>query len=173
MRKTLAGVVCLCLFFAFHENSSLLAQDIVEAPPQLQAALFVKVLGFNKGLASGSDISIHVMGSPEFAAAMRSGIGKRVGQARIGAVTQGDSLPTEKPEVIYVGSVSMTDRVLEYTRANSIISITGLPEEVKKGVTLGVGILEEKPKILLNLPASKMEEVDWNPALLKIATVFK
>jgi len=150
-RKTFAGVLCLCLFFAFCDNSSLLAQDIDVAPPKLQAALFLKLLAFNKGLASGGDISIHVMGSPEFAAALKTAIGKPVGQGKISAVSVGDSLPTEKPEVIYVGSASMTDRVVEYTRTNGIMSITGRPDQVEKGVALGVGVLEGKPRILLNL----------------------
>jgi hypothetical protein len=172
-RRAFTGALCLCLVFFLCEIIPLQAQEIDEAPPELQAALFVKALAFNRGLASGGKISIHVIGSPAFAAAMKSGVGKAVGQARIGGVTEGDSLPTERPEVVYVGSASMTDRVVEYTRANGIMSITGRPEEVKKGVTLGVGVLKGKPKILLNLPSSKAEGIDWNPALLKIASVFK
>ncbi|MDY6989918.1 MAG: YfiR family protein [Thermodesulfobacteriota bacterium] len=172
-RKPFALVVCLCLILAFCENDSLFAQDIDEAPPKLQAALFVKLLAFNKGLASGGDISIYVVGSQAFATAMKSGIGQRIGQGKISAVTTGDGLPTEKPEVIYVGNASMTDKVIEYTRANGIMSITGKPAQVKKGVALGVGVREGKPKILLNLSASKAEGIDWNPALLKIATVFR
>jgi len=172
-RKPIASVVCLSLLLMFCQSSSLLAQDIDEAPAKLQAALFVKSLAFNKGLASGGDISIYVMGSPEFATAMKSGIGKPVGQARISAVTTGEGLPTEKPEVIYVGNASMTNTVIEYTRANGIMSMTGQPDQVKKGVALGVGVREGKPKILLNLSASKAEGIDWNPALLKIATVFR
>jgi hypothetical protein len=154
-------------------SSLLSAEDIDVAPPKLQAGLFVKLLAFNKGLASGGDISIHVMGSPEFAAAMKAGIGKAVGQARISAITEGNSLPTEKPEVIYVGSASMTDTVVEYTRANHIMSITGRPDQVEKGVTLGVGVLAGKPRILLNLWSSREEGIDWNPAVLKISTVIK
>ncbi|MDY6989244.1 MAG: YfiR/HmsC family protein [Thermodesulfobacteriota bacterium] len=87
-------------------------------------------------------------------------------------MTTGDSLPTDKPEVIYVGSASMRDSVIEYTRANGVMSITGLPAQVKKAVTRGVGLRQGKPRILVNLTASKAEGIDWNPALLKIAAVF-
>jgi len=171
-RKAFVCVMCLCLLM-LSITSSLNAEDISVAPPKLQAGLFVKLLEFNKGLASGGDISIYVMGSPEFAAAMKTGIGKAVGKARISAVTEGNNLPTDKPEVIYVGSASMTDTVIKYTRANHIISITGQPGQVEKGVTLGVGVLAGKPRILLNLWSSKEEGIDWNPAILKISTIIK
>ena len=172
-RKTIAGVVCVCLFVVFTGVSSLMAEEVDVGPPKLQAGLFLKLLAFNKGLASGGDISIYVMGSPEFAAEMKTSIGRPVGQAKIGAVIQGDTLPAERPEVIYVANASMTDTVIEYARANHIMSITGRPDQVEKGVTLGVGVLEGKPRVLLNLTSSKQEGIDWNPALLKISTVIK
>jgi len=171
-RKAFVCVICICFMFV-GIPSLLSAENIDVAPPKLQAGLFLKLLAFNKGLASGGDISIYVMGSPEFAAAMRTGIGKTVGKARIRSVTEGNSLPTDKPEVIYVGSASMTDTVIKYTRANHIISITGRPDQVEKGVTLGVGVLAGKPRILLNLWSSKEEGIDWNPAILKISTIIK
>jgi len=40
------------------------------------------------------------------------------------------------------------------------------------GISLGIGLEDGKPKILLNLSASKDEGIDWNPAILKIATTL-
>ena len=103
---------------------------------------------------------------------LKGGIGRPVGKGKICTVKEGDGLPTEKPEVIYVADSSMTDAVIEYTRTNHVLSITGRPDQVKKGVALGVGVVAGKPKIFVNVSASKQEDIDWNPALLKIATVY-
>lgn len=172
-RKSFAGIAIVCALLVLASAVPLLAEDIDIAPAKLQAGLFAKLLAFNKGLASGGDITIYVMGSPEFAEAMKSGIGRSVGQSTITSVTHGDGLPAEKPGVIYVGSASLTDTVVEYTRANHVMSITGRPDQVEKGITLGVGVLGGKPRVLLNLSSSKEEGIDWNPALLKISTVIK
>ena len=167
------NILCFCLLFLLTGASRLPAEDLYTAPPKIQAGLFLKLLGFNKGIASGGDISIHVVASPEFAAAMKKAVGKAVGKGRLSSVTEGNSVPTEKPTVIYVGDSSKTHEVISYTRANKILSITGLPDQVNNGITLGVGVLGGKPKIMLNISSSKEEGVDWNPALLKIASVIK
>ena len=172
-RKACASVTCVCLFFVLLGTSSSLAEDVEVAPAAVQASLLVKLLAFNKHLASGCDICVHVIRCPEFAAAMKKGIGIPVGKGRISSVTEGDGLPTERPAVVYVADSSMTDAVIEYTRANDVLSMTGLPDQVEKGVTLGVGVKEGKPKILLNVSSSKQEDIDWNPAVLKIATIYK
>jgi len=171
--RRFCAILSVCLFLVLAGASRLLAEDIGVAPAKVQAAVFVKALAFNKGLAAGGDISIHVVDSPEFATAMKKGIGTAVGKARIGAVTEGNGLPAEKPAVVYLGDASRRDEIIQYTRANKIMSITGLPDQVQKGITMGVGILRDKPKIILNLSSSREEGIDWNPALLKIAAVTK
>ena len=167
------AIASICLFFVLAGASRLLAADIHVAPAKIQAALFLKLFGFNKGLSAGGDISVHVVGSPEFAAALQKAVGESIGRARISSVTQGKSLPSKKPTVVYLGDASKTDEIIEYTRADKILSITGLPDQVPKGITLGVGILGDKPRIILNVSSSKEEGIDWNPALLKIASVIK
>ena len=104
---------------------------------------------------------------------MKKAEGKAVGAATIGKVIEGTVVPTEKPSVIYIGSESVLSQLQTYTSTNKVLSITGNPEFVAKGVSMSVGISEGKPKIMLNLSASKDEGVDWNPAILKVAATIK
>ncbi len=149
------------------------SEEIGTAPVSVQAAIFLKLLEFDKNISSGGSINVYVVGSSEFAAAMKQAVGKAVGGATIGKVVEGAGLPADKPSVIYIGTASALGEIQKYTTTNKILSISGLPELASKGVTLTVGISEGKPKIMLNLTASKDEGIDWNPAILKVAATVK
>jgi hypothetical protein len=64
-------------------------------------------------------------------------------------------------------------QVLEVSRARSITSITGVPEFVDAGVSVGIGERRSRPQILINLPASRSEGCEFDASLLRIATVIK
>jgi hypothetical protein len=148
-------------------------EEMGVAPVPLQAALFLKLLAFDKNIASGGTVTIYVIGAPEFAAEMKKTEGKPVGTATLGKVIEGDGVPSEKPSVIYIGTDAKLSEILVYTKSNKILSITGNPTLVSKDVSLVVGISEAKPKIMLNLTSSKDEGIDWNPAILKVAATMK
>ena len=147
-------------------------EDIGTAPAAVQAAIFLKLMAFDKTIISGGDITIYVVGSPDFAAEMKKAVGKPVGAATIAKVSEGTGAPSEKPSIIYIGSESSISDLLAYTKANKILSITGNPALISKDVSLTVGVSEGKPKIMLNLSASKDEGIDWNPAILKVAATI-
>jgi hypothetical protein len=149
------------------------SEDIGVAPAPLQAALFLKLLAFDKNIATGGTITIYVVGAPEFAAEMKKTEGKPVGTATLGKVIEGDGVPTEKPSVVYIGADAKLAEFIAYTKGNKILSITGNPALVSKDVSLIVGTSEGKPKIMLNLSSSKDEGIDWNPAILKVAATMK
>ena len=169
-----AAITCaVSMFFAF--APSMYAANIAVAPPQIQAALFVKLLSFHNGINGGGDISVHVIGAPDFAAEMTKIIGVKIGQSTLTAINEGedsDSL-TEKPSAIYIGDASKLDDVIRYTRANKVLSMTGIPELVSAGITLGIGVSGGKPRVLLNISSSKDEDIDWNHAILKVSTTFE
>lgn len=165
------AIVCcwLCLiqipFLVVHGY----CQDVSEAPVALQAALFLKLLPFDKNIISTGAVTIYVANAPEFAAEMKKAEGKLIGSAALSKVIDGKGVPAEKPSVIYIGSEAVLKELGSYTKENKILSITGKPELVSKDVSLIVGVSNEKPKILLNLSSSKEEGIEWNPAILKVA----
>jgi hypothetical protein len=164
------GVYFIIFMFWIQPASS---EDIQTAPIPVQAAIFLKLLEFDKNISSGGSITIYVQGSPGFAAAMKKAEGKAVGAATIGKVIEGSGLPSEKPSAVYIGAESVLSQMQTYTTTNKVLSMTGIPELASKGITLTVGISEGKPKIMLNLSSSKDEGIDWNPAILKVAATVK
>lgn len=149
------------------------AEEILAAPADIQAALTLKLLAFHEKLISSGDINIYVVNGSEYAQVLKKAIGKPIGSSKLSSVNEGDNLPDQKPSVIYIGNTTKLDDILSYCRSNGILSITGNPELISKGVTLGIGVSNEKPKILLNLSSSKLENIDWNPAILKVAITTK
>ena len=138
------------------------------APVNVQVAVLIKVLAFDKSLSG--DVTLHVIGSSEFAAAVKAQEGAAIGAAKLAKVTEGDAAAAAGAGIVFINDAAQLDAALAYTRGNGAISITGEPDLVSKGVSLGVGLEGGKPKILVNAGASKLENVKWNPAILKIAT---
>ncbi|MBD3240023.1 MAG: DUF4154 domain-containing protein [Chitinivibrionales bacterium] len=144
-----------------------------KAPEKVQAALFMKLLAFHKGIASGGDVVVYVAAASDFAAELRKGIGKKIGSAELVSVIEGNETPTEKPSVIYIGSEELVDSLTSYTRTHDLLSITGIPGLVERGISLGVGTQDGKPTVRINTTASKEESAEWDAAIFKIATTVK
>ncbi|MDJ0835963.1 MAG: YfiR family protein [Acidobacteriota bacterium] len=140
-----------------------------KAPPNIQAALFMKLLAFYTNL--GSDpFTIHVVGAPNVAKALKTYIGKKAGKAKLKSVTEGSGPPNGVAQIVYVGQDAGT--LTKYCQANGVLSITGISKYVNEGVTLGIGVENGKPKILLNLSSTKAENINWNPQILKVASTI-
>lgn len=139
-------------------------------PPKLQAALLIKLLAYYTNLGADPFV-IHVIGAPEVASELKAHVGKTAGKATLNDVTTSNGLPTGGAKVVYVGSG--VAEAIAYTASNKVLSVTGVPGYVTEGVTLGISIENKKPKIILNLTSSKNEDINWNPAILKVAATIK
>ena len=137
-----------------------------EAPAKLQAALIMKLLTYYNNLGT-KDYTIYVVGAEDVANELKGAIGKKTGKATLAAVTSGATAPSGGADIVYVGADVQGS--ISYTQRTSTLSITGNPDFLNQGVTLGIGLAAGKPKIFLNLTASKAENADWNPAILKVA----
>lgn len=149
------------------------AKSRLQVPINVQATLFTRLLYFHKGISSGGSITICVIGSREFAREMRKKIGTKIGASKLAEVIEIDHLPIEKPSVIYLGTMKMLEEILQYTRKNKVLTITGRKKIISEGVTLGIVDDNRKPRIMLNLSSSVEEGIDWNHAILKVASSFK
>ncbi len=146
-----------------------------DAPADVAAAIIIKIAAFEKKVSSEEkSITIYVLGDPAVAAEFKKGIGQSIGKATLKNVERGAGLPGSPPDILYIGDRTNIKAVLEYTHTNKVLSATGIPDLVEKGVALGVGIGEDdKPKVLLNLTGSAEEGLNWNPAVIKIAKTIK
>lgn len=158
----LLAFLVLALFTVAAQPSA--AQESV--PPKQQAALLVKLLAFYTDLGD-EPFTIAVVGAPEIAREFRALIGTKAGKAELAGVSESGA---EGSRVLYVGE-NVRDAIA-FTRKNKILSITGTPGYVNEGVTLGLKLENRKPKILLNLSSTKAEDINWNPAILKVASTI-
>ncbi len=149
------------------------AESYGKVPEKLQAALFVKILVMSREISNRDEISIYVVNAPEAAAELRKAVGLSIGKSVIRSVEEGRGIPSFRPSVLYIGENTDTQRLIRYCRENRVLSMTGSPPLVEQGVTLGVCMDGEKPGILLNVTASKAENITWNPTLLKISKLYK
>ena len=157
-------VTRLAFLFFVACAAPLMAQRI--APAKIQVALFSKLLAFYTNLGT-DEFTIHVVDTPAIAKELEKMVGTKMGNAVLKAVTTGDGPPTDGAKVVYISK--MHENIITYTHESKALSITGNPDLVSAGVTLGVGVENNKPKILLNLTSSKSEGIIWNPAILRVA----
>ncbi len=159
------------IIFAFAIQAH--AESFDRVPEKLQAALFVKILAMSKEISVLPEITVYVLKDPAIAAELQKAVGRQIGKSTLSAVNEGDTVPSEKPAVLYIGTGDSLDEMLDYCRKNQVLSITGTPELIEQGVTLGVGASGDKPKILLNISGANGERITWDPALIKISKIYK
>lgn len=165
---------CVAVLIADIFLCACMAGDVIELRPELQVALALKVLPFAKAKNLDMEkIRFHVMGSKTVAEKLKSLIGGDIGKARIVEVTEGSELPAVAPSVIYIGGKQDLAAALDYAKRQSVLTLTGNPEIVENGPAIGIGGVNDKPKIFVNLATSKDEGIQWEPAIFKIATTVK
>ena len=160
-----------CVLFLVYSRAD---AQLKKAPADVAAVMLIKVADFEKNISDGRDISIYVIDAPDVAVELRKAIGKPIGKSVLRSVESDSKLPASAPSILYVGSASKVNEAIGYTRANKILSATGNPDWVERGISLGFGVGDDgKPKILINSEGSKEENLEWNPALLKIAKLVQ
>jgi uncharacterized cupredoxin-like copper-binding protein len=77
--------------------------------------------------------------------------------------------------VIYVapGNSKNLTSLTKMSQALGITSVTGVPDYVRKGVAVGIGVVQDRPQVLINLTSSKSEGSDFDASLLRLATVWR
>ncbi|MBF0103561.1 MAG: DUF4154 domain-containing protein [Desulfobacterales bacterium] len=144
-----------------------------KVPEKLQAALFVKILSMSKDINNGKNLTIYVVNSPDQAMEFKKAEGRMIGKSMLVSVQEGDGLPNDLPSVMYIGNTYRVEELIQYCRSKQILSITGNPELVEKGVTLGLCMNEDRPLILLNITSKKKKKITWHPTLLKLSKIYK
>ena len=70
------------------------------------------------------------------------------------------------------GSAKALPAVLKVSEDLDLTTLTGVPDYVRRGVAVGIGVEQDKPQILINLAAARAEGSDFDASLLRIATVL-
>jgi hypothetical protein len=175
--------------------SPLRAQETRDAlPATLQIGLILKALTYDRTLVerAGEELTIgvvYVAGDPvsvqaknEMADTLKAFAGKTVKKVPIRFVVLEYTTPGEleravkasQVEVLYVapGNAGHLPAVLKLSQSQRIITTTGVPDYVRRGVAVGVGLKQDKPEVLINLRSSRSEGSEFDSRLLRSATVL-
>ena len=83
-------------------------------------------------------------------------------------------LRARHPTVLYVTPLRGVDvtRIAAAARAARVTTVATVPRDVSRGLALGVGLLADRPRLLVNLTAARLEGADFSAELLKLAQVI-
>jgi hypothetical protein len=168
------------------------AQDMA-VPVETQVPILAKVLEFNRKLAGHREgelvigilhqrryrTSVNVADEVQRAVSrLPVGVvqGRHIRTVAIALEDQADLesvLAREQIDVLYVAPLRAVDLdALKATcRASQVITVTGVPEYVERGLAIGVGVKGERPEIVINLDASRAEGAELNAQVLRIARI--
>jgi hypothetical protein len=181
-------IVALAIFS--HELSS---QEIA-IPVDLQVSLFAKIVSFDRKFPerAGNEMVIGVVyqnifrnslvAKEQFCSSLEnisdgkiSGILFRYVPIDISEKSNLQQIvESENIDVLYICPLRAIEleTIITASRTHRVLTFTGVPEYVERGISTGVGLKGNKPQILINLPASKAEGIEYTSQLLKLAKVF-
>lgn len=84
-------------------------------------------------------------------------------------------ITSNRVNVIYlapVKAISIGD-ITTISRKKQITTMTGVPEYVNAGISVGLSAKGDKPQILINLNSAKAEGINFNSQLLKLAKIIE
>ncbi|MDA1190388.1 MAG: YfiR family protein [Candidatus Poribacteria bacterium] len=175
-------------------TTTLVAQEMV-VPTSAQAVLFAKILTFDRELKTRSKKELVVgilyqswyrpslVAKDEFQEAfskpaIQETINLPIRFVPISLTEETDitaAITNSKANVLYIAPLRAVDlkRVIAVTRKIKCLTITGVPQYVDSGVTVGLDVKGEKPLIVVNVTSAKEEGADFHSQLLKLAKIVK
>jgi hypothetical protein len=162
-------------------------------PADTQVPLLLKILTYDRNLASktGSDLVVGVVfdSGNRASAAAADKVGTAL-YAMKGRTVKGRPLKWFAVEytgaadlekvvrskgigVFYLtpGNDANVVDIVALSRRLGVTSMTGVPDYVRQGISIGVGYSQDRPQILINLSSARAERSDLDASLLRIATI--
>jgi len=170
------------------------AQEI-EVPANVQFALLQKILAFDRNLKerAGDEIVIGILYQSNFRSSLNfkdelAAVIKKstveqllnlpiryVAIEVVGNINLGEQAVKHNVDIFYVAPLRAVEMktITAVSRARKILTFTGVPAYVEIGISVGIGIKGDNPRIIVNLPAAKAEGAEFNAQLLKLAKIIE
>ena len=168
--------------------------DNGNVPPELQAKLFLTALTYDKHLEkrAHAQVDIGILYFPESLQSKEEALNlsktlegfkdkKISGRSFHTVILTYDGngglkkkIVDEHIDVLFIarGEKQLVEEVLKVTQSEKILSCTSKAEYVTTcGVTMAVGLKDNKPKIYLNLSSAKREGADFSAKFLRVAEI--
>ena len=173
---------------AVPERVSAQAMDV---PVTTQLSLFLKVMTFDRNLEkrAGEKLVLAVAFQSDNRTSSRARtdvVAALSGITRVGTLDfevigidldrqdLGTELRDHKVAFLYVTPLRAMDldELIHAARAAGVSTITGVPGYVEEGLSVGVRLQADRPRLMINLEASKLEGADYKAELLKLAQLI-
>ena len=161
-------------------------------PVKDQMPLFLKILSYDKNLPErGDEIVIGVLYQERFRQSLLAKEELMTVMKQFKAVSGhpirlvplpldertslAAMLDDPRINVFYVSPLRAFDieAITDVSRDRAIVTLTGMPAYLDAGLSVSLDVKGGKPQILINLPASEAEGVDFHSQLLKVAKVMR
>ena len=180
LRRILCGAL-LCT-----AATSLIGEEMV-VPMDVQVALFTKIWKLDRTFKPGPAVRVAVIYQEEYrpsanaAAQLLAAI--RAANLRIACTlvdldeqaTVAERIPRKDIDVLYVMPLRAINvgAIAGISRAHGIRTITAVPHYVSDGLAVGIGLLKQRPLIIINLRASRAEGSEFTSQLLTLSRVIE
>ena len=172
------------------------SSDNGDVPVELQAKLLLTALTYDKNLGKSEDETLHIgllyfpevnqskKEALEFYKVLESYEDKKVRSLNINTVLFAyngrnglkSKISAEHIDVLYISKAKkeVVKDVISVTQSNKILSLTSAASYVSMcGISMAVGLKENKPKIYLNLSSAKAEGADFSSKLLRVVEIVR
>jgi hypothetical protein len=178
-----AAVLALVLSMASKRPSAMAAE--IEVPPDVRAALTLRILEYDRGLLkwAGSSLRVGVV-SKGGESAYRKGLDGKTAQGLTLATSQTgpaaesaikEWIQREKVDLLFVSSDAgqAASAALAAAAALKVPSLVSTRDQFDAGAALGIVVRDEKPHILIRLESAKAAGMDLDPKLLRLAELIR
>jgi hypothetical protein len=163
--------------------SPAVAQD-VPVPAGVQIPLLLKILTFDRHLSDATEpLVVGVVfqrrnrASAAIGEEVRGLLAAAARPIRVVVIDLDETrdlrgtLLRETVRVVYVAPLQAVSvsTVAEATRGEGVVSLTGVPRYVEQGLAVGIDMSDSRPRIVINLAASRAEGAEFSAELLKLA----
>lgn len=163
------------VFIAFNSYA-----ESMSVPGKLQVALFLKILSYDRAIKN--DVKIGILdgsAKSDIESSFQSVQGQKISGFSFSvvdlSVSELSSMKAKGIDVLYItpDNKANISNILKSSRNNKVLTITGVPDYVNDGVSVGIGLKNGKPDILVNLSSSKSEDHELSSQLLKLCTIIR
>jgi len=169
--------------------------ESVPVPADLQVSLLLKVLTFDRNFTKRGWTALHIgivfVGSDPASSKVRSDIievFKRSSDKTLRnlpieftAVEYTsdrqieDAIKASQFNLLYIapGNARNLTKLVQVSQSRQILTTTGVPDYVQRGVAVGIGVRQDRPEILINLLSSKSAGSEFDASLLRVARVIR
>jgi len=169
--------------------------EAMAVPAERQVTIIFKVLTYDRQLEAraGAELVVGIVHDPtdkdsataadEIQTTLFKFAGKTVRSLPIKYFLIEYSKPADAEAFIKAKNINMLyvtpglsknlPEILKIAQTHHIPTVTGVPEYVRRGVSLGIGLRQDQPQILINLASSRAEGIEFDASLLRIATIVQ